>query len=209
MLQSHRTTNFSVNGPQGSNLSKIPANSPHQLRQPQHPKNSYPQQFNVADFVPGELAAYGGADYNGDIDGINTLNYGDIFVAGFTSIEKEMADHVCRQHKYIRSHWDNSHMRYVNEGFHDRSLRYSTKFPPLKNINAGDFVDFYTRLEKQLLSLNVAIVPFDAIDIDLAATGLCSPGLGAIVQQDMAVGLYTALRCGILPITAPVWIMWS
>ena len=97
----------------------------------------------------------------------------------------------------------------MNEVPHDRSLRDSTKLPPLNNINAGDVVNFYACLEKQLLSLNIAIVPFGAIDIDLAATGLCPPGLGVILQQDMAVGLYTALRCGILPITAPVWIMWS
>ena len=58
-------------------------------------------------------------------------------------------------------------------------------------------------MEKQLLSLNVAIIPFDAIGIDLAATGLCPTGLGAIVQQDMAVGLYTALRCDILPDNCP------
>ena len=144
---------------------------------------------------------YGGTDYNGGVDGVRILNYGDLFVAGFTSIEKDMADRILRQHKYIRAHWDNAHMRYMNEGCHDRSLRDSTKLPPLKNINAGDVVDFYARLEKQMLSLNVAIVPFDAIDIDLAATGLCPPGLGAIVQQDMAIGLYTALRCGILPDT--------
>ena len=74
-------------------------------------------------------------------------------------------------------------MRYMNEGFHDRSLQDSTKLPPLKNINAGDVVDFYARLEKQLLSLNVAIVPFAAIDIDLAATGLWHPGFGVIVPQ--------------------------
>ena len=86
----------------------------------------------------------------------------------------------------------------MNKGHHDCSLRDSTKLPPLNNINAGDVVDFYAYLEKQLLSLNIAIVPFDAIDIDLAATGLCPPGLGAIVQQDMAVGLYTTLRCGII-----------
>ena len=107
MLQSHRTTHFSGNGPQSSNLSKIPANSSHKLRQPQHPKNPYPRRFNVADFVPGELAEYGGADYNGGIDGTTILNYGYIFVAGFTSIEKGMADRVCRQHKYMRAHWNN------------------------------------------------------------------------------------------------------
>jgi hypothetical protein len=167
MIQSHCTTNLSVNGPQSSNLSKLPANSPHKLRHPQHPKNPYPRRFNMEDFVPGELAAYGGADYNGGIDGITILNYGDLFVAGFTSIEKDMADRICRQHKYIHAHWGNAHMQYMNEGPHDRSLRDSTKLPPLKNINAGDVVDFYARSEKQLLSLNFAIVPFDAIDIDL------------------------------------------
>ena len=69
MLQSHRTTNLSVNGPQSSNLSKLPANSPHKLRQPQHPRNPYPQRFNVADYIPGELEVYGGTDYNGDTFG--------------------------------------------------------------------------------------------------------------------------------------------
>ena len=43
MLQSHCTTNLSVNGPQSSNLSKLPANSPHKLRQPQQPRNPHPR----------------------------------------------------------------------------------------------------------------------------------------------------------------------
>ena len=105
----------------------------------------------MADFVPGELADYGGTDYSGGIDGTSCLNYGDLFVAGFTSIEKEMADRICRQHKYIRAHWDNAHMRYMTEGPHDRSLRDSTKLPPLKNINTGDVVDFIARLEKKIV----------------------------------------------------------
>ena len=69
MLQSHCTTNLTVNVPQSSNLSKIPANSHQKLCQPQHPKNPYPRRINLEDFVPGEISAYGGAEYNGGIDG--------------------------------------------------------------------------------------------------------------------------------------------
>ena len=48
------------------------------------------------------------------------------------------------------------------------------------------------------LNYNVALVPFDSIEIHFGAIGLCPPGLGKKRYDEMARALFVALQNGLL-----------
>ena len=53
-----------------------------------------------------------------------------------------------------------------------------------------------------MLSFGVALVPFDAIEIDLGHKGLCPPGLGTTRYREMSRALFTTLQNDVLPTDA-------
>ena len=63
-------------------------------------------------------------------------------------------------------------------------------------------VSFYTKFQHAVLSFGVALVPFDAIEIELGHTGLCPPGLGSTRYREMSRALFTTLQNDVLPTDA-------
>ena len=60
-------------------------------------------------------------------------------------------------------------------------------------------VAFYSRFQNAVMAYNIALFPFDAIELAQGHRGLCPPGLGTIHYRDMAAALFTTLQADFLP----------
>jgi hypothetical protein len=59
-----------------------------------------------------------------------------------------------------------------------RRDKLSKSFNRLTSLEPAEFLDFYAYLSNELIHYNIALMPFDAIDINYGYVGLCFPGVG-------------------------------
>ena len=59
-----------------------------------------------------------------------------------------------------------------------RRDKITKSFKKLSTLNPAEFLDFYAYLSNELIHYNIALMPFDAIEINYGYVGLCFPGVG-------------------------------
>jgi hypothetical protein len=59
-----------------------------------------------------------------------------------------------------------------------RRDKLSKSFKQLTSLEPAEFLDFYAYLSNELIHYNIALMPFDAVELNYGYVGLCFPGVG-------------------------------
>ena len=122
------------------------------------------------------------------------LTASDLSDTGFQDIDS--ARPILEVHRVLLRTWIDSR---GNEGPNQKKLASKDYMPKLKDKSVYDVVTFHSNLVNASLNYNVALVPFDSIEIHFGAIGLCPPGLGKKRYDEMARALFVALQNGLIP----------
>ena len=112
-------------------------------------------------------------DYHGGSEGLELLTASDLSDAGFQDIDS--ARPILEVHRVLLRTWIDSR---GNEGPNQKKLASKDYMSKLKDTSVYDVFTFHSNLVNASLNYNVALVPFDSIEINFGAIGLCPPGLG-------------------------------
>jgi hypothetical protein len=77
-----------------------------------------------------------------------------------------------------------------------RRDKLSKSFNRLTSLEPAEFLDFYAYLSNELIHYNIALMPFDAIDINYGYMGICFPGVGERRYLQMTTRIF---KCSIMP----------
>lgn len=191
-----------------------PSQSPQQHSTSFHPDQQQHSPYEqsrgsyASNFVPHPTSPYNqGIDsalepalyYLGGEEGWPVLQVGDFVRLGFLKPE-QLAQVVAPIHQRVLNNWEVvGKYGTVTRGPNVVSLASSNTFTPLDSRKSADTINWYNNLGQLIEPFNIAITPFEHIEMRYGAHALCPPGMSVPKFKEMGRALSLLLTTKLLP----------
>jgi hypothetical protein len=122
------------------------------------------------------------------MDGVPTLTQVDFERLGFQDARASY-EAVSTLHYALMTNYEGSRYEGFIRGPKQDKLLQSTAFEKLESLESKNVLQWYKKLVAMLPSFNIALMPFNDVELVYGITGLCYPGVGLVRYNEMARGL--------------------
>jgi hypothetical protein len=122
------------------------------------------------------------------MDGVPTLTQVDFERLGFQNARASY-EAVSTLHYALMTNYEGSRYEGFIRGPKQDKLLQSTAFEKLESLESKNVLQWYKKLVAMLPSFNIALMPFNDVQLVYGVSGLCYPGVGLVRYNEMARGL--------------------
>jgi hypothetical protein len=116
--------------------------------------------------------------------GVTQLNQEDLERLGFQNPE-ESIDTIGPAHYSLMMNYEGTRYDGYSSGPKHDKLMQATSFEKLENTDARSVLQWYKKTAASLINYNIALMPFDDVELRYKAVGLCFPGVGRVRYNEM------------------------